>query len=119
MLQTTACDCIATGLRLYRNEDIALWAQLCRILDRIAAMKRGLITASIVPLKTETLDHFQGTIALYGKDVVSPSHHAAIHIAYQYERDEMVFDTLLAERLHQVPKGIGSICAPPRGVASL
>ena len=31
-----------------------------------------------------------------------------MHLARQYARDGMVFDTMVNERTHQVPKGVGS-----------
>ena len=56
------------------------------------------------------MEHFKGTVRIYGPEVIIPKHHAAaMHLADQYSDDGMVMDTMPVERMHQVPKGFGSV----------
>ena len=91
------------------DDEITSFAQLCFILDLIQAMKQGHM--QLVGLfRQAVVKHFQGTVRIYGPDVVIPKHHSgAMHLADQFEKDGTVLDTLPVERLHQVPKGFGSI----------
>ena len=99
---------ILTAVRGYSAE-IALFTKLCSILDLIRAMKRGHMHL-VGKFRKQVLEHFQVTLRVYGSGIILPKHHAAaMHLADQYEDDEMVLDTMPVERLHQVPKGFGTV----------
>ena len=94
--------------RARHEAEIKSFRLLCRVLDIIRSMKQGRMN-KVEEFERKVLEHFRGVLALYGEDILIPKNHtAAMHLARQYARDGMVFDTMVNERTHQVPKGVGS-----------
>jgi hypothetical protein len=91
------------------HDEVESFTQLCLILDLILAMKQGSMDR-VELFKRVVLNHFEGTLLIYGDHILIPKHHAAaMHLGKQFDDDGMVLDTLPVERLHQVPKGFGSV----------
>lgn len=92
------------------DAEVASFEKLCYILDLIRTMKHGNFGNNLVAFRQATLTHLRGLIDLYGSDIVTPKMHvAAVHLADQFERDQVVWDTLPMERAHQIPKQIGTV----------
>jgi len=83
--------------------------KLCLLLDMIRSMKRGNMRWCEEFGKLSA-KHYENTMKLYGIDIIIPKHHtASFHVAKQFARDGIVFDTFTVERMHQIPKQIGSV----------
>ena len=90
-------------------DEVDLFAQLCFILDLIRAMKQGNMGLTEL-LDKSVQQHFKNTVRIHGSDILISKHHsAAVHLARQFAEDGIVLDTVPVERMHQVPKGFGSV----------
>jgi hypothetical protein len=80
----------------------------CEVLDLIVSAKRGTLPAgsAAVSLRGALKRHMDQHILAYGVGGIRPKHHWNFHIPGQLERDAMVLDTFVIERLHLVVKAV-------------
>ncbi len=99
-----------------RRDEIAaqreVFDQACTMLDLIMSAKRGEVPVSAVAtkLRSVTSTHLALHIRCYGTDRVKPKHHWAADIPDQLERDQLVLDAFVVERMHLDVKSVAEHC---------
>jgi hypothetical protein len=95
-----------------RRDDIAAQREVfdsaCTMLDLIMSAKRGEVPVSVVAtkLRSVTSTHLDLHIRCYGTDKIKPKHHWAADIPEQLERDQLVLDAFVVERMHLDVKSV-------------
>ena len=84
----------------------------CVAVDILLLAKRRLTPAdqAAADLRAALVRHLNAHKALYGDDSVKPKHHWAFDICEQLEKDPVVYDSFVIERLHLRLKAVAEHC---------
>lgn len=89
--------------------EIQCFPALVGVIDATQAMKAGRIDAK--ELRRRIALHHRQCCSYYGADAVIPTFHYSTHHPKQFQQDQLVFNTLVHERKHQLGEGVATrIC---------
>ena len=88
--------------------EVESFRRLCAVLDYLQDLKHGR-AGDAGRLHALIEAHLHQHKLVYGSAHWKPKWHSTLHLAGQYKRDRVLFDTIQNERNHQTPKSFGDI----------
>lgn len=82
----------------------------CKVLDHLLETKRGFSSAQhdAVHLRAAIEHMLRSHVSAYGTDNLIPKHHWMLDVPEQIERDNLVLDCFIIERMHLLVKGVAN-----------